>query len=248
MAVVLLLWHGTTNPLDNKSLSWYITSMAKVSDHLQHEAEFRGENTVLQRSKPRIVICGVGSLGSKLLDLLASQGYTNLAVIDKDRVEGKNFGTQNYGLADVGRMKAQQAAANLFRRLRVKIESYSQELRASNAKSLLKGDLVIDVFDNAESRNLVRDHCREHKIACLHAGLSDDGFAEVEWNDNYRAHPVPEESGEEIPCEYPLASNLVAFTVALTAEVVNKFFGQGIQQSIHFTLNDLHVDKVGHAN
>lgn len=219
--------------------------MAKISNHLLHEAEFRGEDIVLQRSKPRIVICGVGALGSKLVDLLASQGYTNLSVIDKDRVEGKNFGTQHYGLADVGRMKAQQIAANLFRRLKVKIDSHPQELRANNVKKLLVGDLIIDLFDNADSRNLVRDYCREHGISCLHAGLSDDGFAEVEWNENYEAYPVNLVSPEgEIPCEYPLAANLVHLAVGFTSEVINKFFGKNIKESVHFTLNDMHVDII----
>ncbi len=73
--------------------------------------------------------------------------------------------------------------------------------------------------------------------------MSADGFAEIEWNENYRAHPVPEED-EDAPCDYPLAANLVHFAVAIASEVVNKFVDTGVKESVHFTLGDLHSDVI----
>lgn len=215
-----------------------------MASFLTHESEYRGSQAVLNREKVRLVLCGVGALGSKALNLLVSQGYSNILIIDKDRVEHANFGTQDYGLPDVGRMKAAQAKIGIFKRFKVQVDSFEGELTASNAKKYLSGaDLVIDMFDNSASRNMVRDFCKTAQIEVLHAGMSDDGFAEIEWNERYLAHPTPIEAGEA-PCDYPLAANLVAMTVALLVEVVNRFVDKKVKQSIHFTLKDLHIDKV----
>ena len=215
-----------------------------MADFLTHEIEFRGKEIVANRAKKRLVFCGVGALGSRLVDLLASQGYQDIQVIDRERVEAANFGTQNFGLPDVGRMKAAQVKLNLYKRLNVKIESVEGELRDNNIAKLLKGaDLVLDLFDNVASRNLVRDYCKAHSVPCLHAGLSGDGFAEIEWNENYTAYPVPNED-PNVPCDYPLAVNLVAFAVCLAAEAVNRYVDTGQKQSVHFTIKDLHVHKL----
>lgn len=212
-------------------------------EHLVHESAYRGEPVIQQRSKVSVLVLGSGALGSWLLDLLARQGYTRLTVLDFDRVERKNFGTQNFGKADIGRMKATIAANNLVVRLGVQCKAIAEKLTASNARKILNDGfgLVIDAFDNHESREIVKETCVKLGVPCLHCGMSGDGFAEIEWNENYisrPAAPVLDASGE--PCEYPLASNLVSFTVALAAEAVNSFVDNGIKRSVHFTLRDLH--------
>ncbi len=214
--------------------------------HLGHESAYRGEDLVTKRAETKIVLLGVGALGSWLLDLLARQGFTSITIVDFDKVDDTNFGTQNYGARERGREKVAIAARNLYLRLGVSVEAISQKVTAKNVNKILKdADLVVDLFDNHESRNLVRDHCADKGINCLHAGMSHDGFAEVEWNENYRAHPVPvEQDDTDVPCEYPLASNLVHITVGLVSEIITRFVDTGVKESVHFTLGDLHTHKV----
>lgn len=217
--------------------------MAKVADHLVHESEFRGNAVVERRASQRIVLCGLGALGSKVLDLLASQGYATFVGIDREKVEPANIGTQAYGPRDVGRMKAQVCARKAQEQWRIAIQAVDKELTEYNVKKFLKdADLVVDLFDNADSRNMVRDFCKNNGIACLHAGMSHDGFSEIEWNENYRAHPTP--ADVDGPCDYPLAANLIALTVGLTCEIINKYVDKGLKESAHFTLNDMHVHRL----
>ena len=221
--------------------------------HLGHESAFRGTEVLGKRAKVQLLICGVGALGSWLVDILARQGFHNMTVLDRDRVEEKNFGTQNFGNPDVGKMKARQIRINTFRRIKIVVTDIGQELKPSNAKKLLtttgprlqKADLVVDAFDNAESRNLLAKTCRELSIPCLHSGMSADGFGEARWDSQaYVSKPPPEaldEQGE--PCEYPLASNLVQATVLMTAEAVCRFVDTGGQQDFVFTLRDLNITR-----
>lgn len=213
-----------------------------MADHLTHEVEYRGKAIVEARASKRVVLFGVGALGSKLLNLLIPQGYTNLLVADMDRVDRANLGTQDYVPGDVGRMKATQSSSNAFKRFKVSVGAFDKEVTASNIGKLLSGaDLALDLFDNAPSRQIVKDACASAGIPCLHAGMSGDGFAEIEWNENYTCRPSPIED-VDAPCDYPLAANLVAITVALTAEVINRFIDEGQKQSVQFTLKDLKVD------
>lgn len=216
--------------------------MAKVETYLQHESLFRPDGVVAKRKTAKILLAGGGALGSWLSDLLARQGYWSQTVLDRNKVEDENFGTQNFGKADVGRPKATQIRVNTFRRLGVQIKDITKSLTADNAKSLVKGfDLVVDLFDNGESRELVRAACETLKVPCVHAGLAAMGYFEVRWNEKYKAPPTQDE-GEDAPCEYPLAANLVMMCVAATAEAINRFFQDGKKLDIEFWLNSLSLD------
>jgi tRNA A37 threonylcarbamoyladenosine dehydratase len=67
-----------------------------------HEEIYRGAEALAKLAEPQLVLCGGGALGSHLADNLARQGFRKLRVIDRDRVEEHNVGSQLYGVPDVG--------------------------------------------------------------------------------------------------------------------------------------------------
>lgn len=196
-----------------------------------------------KRQKVNILLCGGGALGSFLADVLARQGYHSLSVIDFDKVEASNAGTQNFGKTDVGRLKVAQIQANVFRRIGVPITPLGKKLTSENRKLLRSYDLVIDLFDNAESRKLVFDTAHEFKIPCLHAGLASMGYFEVKWNEAYT--PPRDGKKEDVPnapCDYPLAANLVSLCVGFTAEVINRFVDRSEQIEVEFWLDSMSLE------
>jgi molybdopterin-synthase adenylyltransferase len=202
-----------------------------------HETLYRGEDAIAKLSQLRIVICGVGALGSNLADTLARQGVSHLRLIDHDRVEEQNIGTQTYALSDVGQFKADALRKHLFRATNVEAEAGRKELTASNANSLLKDvDLIVDCFDNSASRQLVQDHARSTNIPTLHVGLFED-FGQVAWDETYR---VPKDVAGDV-CDYPLARNLIVITAAVAAETIVAFATNGERKSWSITLRDLAV-------
>src|SRR5439155_19190132 len=139
-----------------------------------------------------LTLCGAGALGSHLADNLARQGFRQLRVIDRDRVEEHNVGTQLYGESDVGAWKVEVLRQRLFRAAGVEVEAVRKELDDRTAKGLLRdGGLVVDTFDKSASRRLVQEHCRALKLTCLHVGWFAD-YAEVIWDERYR---VPQDVG-----------------------------------------------------
>src|SRR5262245_36144340 len=133
----------------------------RMADKFHHEAIYRGAEQVARLADQRLTICGAGALGSQLADNLARQGFRQMRVIDRDRIEEHNVGTQLYGESEVGAWKVEVLRQRLFRATGVEIEAIRKELGDRSARSLLQdGGLVIDTFDNSQSRQVVQEHCR----------------------------------------------------------------------------------------
>jgi molybdopterin-synthase adenylyltransferase len=209
-----------------------------MPDALIHERLYRGAEALELLGMARVAICGAGALGAHLADNLVRQGVRLLTVIDMDRVEAHNLGTQVYEEGDVGAFKAEVLRARCYRAAGVEIEALAAQLTERNVAKALRGaDLVVDTFDNSASRRLVTEHCRGKCMACLHLGVNAD-YGEVRWNEHYR---VPGDALAGNACEYPLARNLVLFVVALGSEAILRYLLEGQKQSYCFTLRDFRI-------
>jgi molybdopterin/thiamine biosynthesis adenylyltransferase len=204
---------------------------------LHHERLYRGADALARLKAVRVTLCGAGALGSHLADNLVRQGIRSLCVIDRDRIEQHNVGTQLYGDAEVGAWKVEALRNRLFRAAGVEIEAVGKELTERNVRSLLKDTtLVLETFDNAASRRRVQEQCRAAGVPCLHVGLFID-YAEIIWDERYR---VPADGTEDV-CDYPLARNLVLLAVAVASETVVRFLVDDVRLDWSATLRDFVV-------
>src|SRR5262249_60974574 len=123
----------------------------------------------------KILFCGGGALGSHAL-FLARDLQHELAVVDFDRVETKNLASQWFVKQMIGKNKATALKMQLLNFYDVKLHDFTVKLTALNVETVLGGaDLVVECFDNAESRRLVQNHVRAAKKPCVHAGLAANG-------------------------------------------------------------------------
>lgn len=205
-----------------------------------HEESYRGADALAKLAEPLVTVCGAGALGSHLVDNLARQGFRRLRVVDDDRIEEHNVGTQLYGVADVGARKVDVLRGMLFRSAEIELDAVSKRLDERNVTKLLKGsDVVIDTFDNSASRRVVYEYCHEQPLECLHVGLYAD-YGEAVWNERYR---VPSDVAGDV-CEYPLARNLVLLSVALAAELLVRYALTGAKADYSATLTDFTVAEL----
>lgn len=113
-------------------------------------------------AEARILLVGVGGLGSPAALYLAAAGVGTLGLVDYDDVDETNLHRQIiHGTADVGRAKLQSAADRL-RSINplVTLELHDTAFDASNARRLVDAyDIVIDGTDNFPTRYLVNDAC-----------------------------------------------------------------------------------------
>ncbi|MBI2927966.1 MAG: ThiF family adenylyltransferase [Verrucomicrobia bacterium] len=134
----------------------------------------------------KILFCGGGALGSHAL-FLARELEHELAVIDFDRVETKNLAAQWFVKQMVGKNKATALKLQLLNFYDVKIRDHAVKLTPLNVDTLLgSAGLVVECFDNAESRRLVQDFVRARQKPCVHAGLAANGeFGVVRWDKDF---------------------------------------------------------------
>jgi len=207
-------------------------------DTLIHEQKYRGDKLLKKIAECDLTFCGAGAIGSNLMDNVVRQGFKKITAIDFDRVDDHNRHTQLWGRRDVGQLKVAAMKTAVFNSMGVTITDISRKLEASNVdKYLKKGTLVIDGFDNPESRALVYEHCKKNQIPCLHIGLYKD-VAEVTWNDVYK---VPKAVTGLDVCEYPLARNIILLATTVAAECVIKCLDTGVQENYFITLGDLKI-------
>jgi molybdopterin/thiamine biosynthesis adenylyltransferase len=208
-----------------------------MADKFHHEAIYRGREQIARLANQPLTICGAGALGSHLADNLARQGFRQLRVIDRDRVEEHNVSTQLYSESDVGAWKVEVLRQRLFRATGIEIEALRKELGERTARTLLQeGGLVLDTFDNSASRRLVQEHCRALNVPCLHIGLYAD-YGEVIWDEQYR---VPQDVAGDV-CDYPLARNLILLVVAVASETIIRFALAGERKDFSVTLRDFAI-------
>ncbi len=211
-----------------------------MTDLYLHERLYRGGDALAKLGAAKLALCGAGALGSLLADNLVRQGVRLLTVIDHDRVEADNAGTQLYGQGDVGAFKVDVLRAHCFRAAGVEIKTFAQWLDARTDKKFLRGaDLVLDTFDNSASRRVVADYARENQVPCLHLGLYED-YGEVRWNEVYR---VPSDVVAQDVCDYALARNLILLVVAAGCEAVLRYVVEGKKENFAVTLRDLKITR-----
>ncbi len=174
----------------------------------------------------RIVICGVGALGSAVAVALRNLEAT-LRLVDFDRVESKNLLSQAFVKQSVGKNKAQALKLQLQNFYGVKVEAKGVRLVANNVDELLGGaGLVVDCFDNADSRQLICDHVRESALPCVHGALSADGvYGMVRWDESFT--PDVENVPGEATCEGGEHLPFIGIVASTLARTIAEFVDDG---------------------
>lgn len=110
----------------------------------------------------RVLIVGLGGLGSVLSDTLVRSGVGEVKIIDDDTVEISNLQRQTlYDEGDLGEPKAEAAAHRLMKiNTSVEIEWETVTLDGRNAEGLVREvDIVLDGTDNMDTRYILNDAC-----------------------------------------------------------------------------------------
>jgi hypothetical protein len=188
----------------------------------------------------KILICGVGAIGSNLVKNLVSdlKGEHEITILDKDVVEERNVtpGTQFYTIDQVGLPKVEALQFNIFkwfeREIDIVNEPFDQHHLIHNHY-----DLVVDCFDNYDARNHVQNYWSTRGMLrwgspfeLLHVGFSDQFTFAIEWADNYTV-PTDITSGVDI-CEMAGASAFVSHVSSLGALVAEKFIQEKEKEEI----------------
>ena len=158
--------------------------------------------------RAKILIIGMGGLGSPLLTYLAASGVGHVGIVDPDKVELSNLNRQIlFNNSDINKYKVLQAktqAKKIYKN--IKIQTFRSRLHSKNIKSILKSyEIICDGTDNYETRYLINDFCKKNKKVLISAAISRfDGhlfkFNFAKKGPCYRCF-MPEQPSMENNCE-----------------------------------------------
>jgi len=125
-------------------------------------------------AKAKVVLIGLGGIGSPALQYLAGAGVGTLVLVDDDTVDVTNLQRQTiYGEGSVGSSKAELAAvwAHQFDEL-LDARAVAKRITPENAADVIAGsDLVLDGCDNFATRLAVSDACVAARVPLLSAAV-----------------------------------------------------------------------------
>ncbi len=122
----------------------------------------------------RVLVVGVGGLGSPVALYLAGAGVGTIGIVDDDVVELSNLQRQVlHGTGDVGRPKVESAAETLCElNPTVTVNRHCERLLPDNAAATIAGyDFVVDATDGFASKFLIADACHFAGVPYSHAGI-----------------------------------------------------------------------------
>ena len=128
------------------------------------EMDIEGQQKLLDAT---VLIVGMGGLGCPVAMYLAAAGVGHLIIVDDDTVDLTNLQRQiAHGLADIGTLKVDSAAATLQGlNPEVKISKVAGRLDAELLDALLPNvNLVVDACDNFSTRFVINTACIAHRV------------------------------------------------------------------------------------
>ncbi len=163
----------------------------------------------------KIVVVGVGALGSHFLQFSRNLEGCSFVAVDFDRVESKNVLSQFHAKASVGKNKANALQQTMNFLYGVPVVAIPHKLTSDNPKELLGGSsLIVDCLDNGPARRIVQAFARSQGIPCLHGALSGDGtVGGAVWDNLFQIDDAPEgqatcEDGQHLPFIVMVAAQL----------------------------------------
>lgn len=133
-----------------------------------------GEDGQERLIRARVLVVGLGGLGSPAAYYLAAAGVGTLGLLDWDRVELSNLQRQIlHATGDIGGLKTRSAERSIAAlNPEVNVETFDVRLGEDNARGLVaRFDTVVEACDNFETKYLLNDACLDLGKPLATAGI-----------------------------------------------------------------------------
>lgn len=151
-------------------------------DRYKRQIPIIGEEGQEKLKKARVVVVGVGGLGSASAQYLAAAGVGKIGIVDHQRVQESDLNRQLlYTTSDIGKKKtvcAQKRLQNL--NPDIEIITIDKKLTPENISLLDEFDIIVDGTDNYETRVLLNGYALKSGKSYVFAAVEGmHGFASV---------------------------------------------------------------------
>lgn len=183
-----------------------------------------GEERLNRIAQTKVGIGGAGGLGSNVANHLVRSGFTQLVLVDFDRIEPSNLNRQFFFADQIGRLKVEALAENL-RRINPDLDLtlYPERMNPENIGNLFADCAIwVEAFDQASAKKLFVEYALKNKKQVVSAsGMAGWGNTDTMHTKHWKSgFVVVGDLVSEISAELPPMSPRVGVAAAKEANVV----------------------------
>jgi molybdopterin/thiamine biosynthesis adenylyltransferase len=123
----------------------------------------------------KVLIIGVGGLGSPVAEFLSRAGIGSLGIVDNDKVALSNLHRQSlYNTSDIGKFKV-KVVKDKIKKINpdTRVNIYKIRLNDNNFKKIINDyDYIVDGSDNFTTKFLLNDYCLGFKKILVMGAIS----------------------------------------------------------------------------
>ena len=123
----------------------------------------------------KVLVVGVGGLGSPVCEFLSRAGIKLIGIVDNDKVHLSNLHRQSlYNSSDIGKFKVKIAKDKIKKiNPNTKITTYKFRLNSNNFKKIINDyEYIVDGSDNFKTKFLLNDFCLKFKKILVTGAIS----------------------------------------------------------------------------
>ena len=123
----------------------------------------------------KVLIIGVGGLGSPVAEFLSRAGVGSIGIIDDDKVSLSNLQRQSlYNTSNISKFKVKIAKDKIKKiNPNTKVTAYKIRLDNKNFKKIINDyDYIVDGSDNFKTKFLLNDFCLKYKKILVSGAIS----------------------------------------------------------------------------
>jgi len=149
----------------------------KIIERFSRQIVLKDIGTLGQKKilSSKVLIVGVGGLGSPAVEFLSRAGIGSLGIIDDDIISLSNLHRQSlYNTSDIGKLKVKIAKDKIKKiNPNTKVTIYNIRLNNINFKKIINNyDYIVDGSDNFKTKFLLNDFCLKFKKTLVTGAIS----------------------------------------------------------------------------
>ena len=149
----------------------------KIIERFSRQIVLKDIGTLGQKKilSSKVLIVGVGGLGSPAVEFLSRAGIGTLGIIDDDIISLSNLHRQSlYNTSDIGKLKVKIAKDKIKKiNPNTKVTIYNIRLNNINFKKIINNyDYIVDGSDNFKTKFLLNDFCLKFKKTLVTGAIS----------------------------------------------------------------------------
>lgn len=215
--------------------------MQNKSEFLDRFKIMIGEDGTQKIKSARIIVFGVGGVGSALVEFLVRSGVSNITIVDFDKIDVTNINRQLVAFQDnVGKTKVDEMERKLKNiNPNINLKKYSTKLTSENINefNLSNYDIIVDCIDDLNAKKSLITKANELGVYILCACGAGNRFTEIPHFEIADIYKTSYDPIAKILRKYCTENRIKHLEVCYTKQKATKFDCKIVASVVYYPIN-----------